>query len=173
LHFSSPQMESLRSCSNPERENRSIGPYLSIEMEDKVFNLLFQGGPVMVTLGVILFAIVRWGIPILREGLAAHQKSLDTVVEGNKATERAMVEGHKTTMTETLSTFEKQTSSVVDRIGADVARISRDMDLLVVSVDGLRADISTRDGVRPVDVRSQTGPQVLLNRPWAETKLPR
>jgi hypothetical protein len=113
-------------------------------MDDIVLKVAQQGGPVTVVVVVIAVLIVRYIGPLLREALAVHKEDLAKVLAQGTAANEAVIKAFETEQARQERQIERLIGVVLDKLGTDLAGMRKDLDKVVITLDGLRGDLSGR-----------------------------
>lgn len=115
-------------------------------MDDMVLKLAAQGGPVLMTLALIAFVVIKYLIPLIEKALAAHREDLGRVLAEGKAANDATIAAFRESQDRSERTTEKLIMAVTDKLGNELVGVRKDLDRLSDTMDGLRSDLSRKGG---------------------------
>lgn len=109
---------------------------------DVVIKVIQQSGPVTMAIGIIALVLIKYIVPLCVKALAVHKEDLAKVLEEGRIANQAVVKAFQESQDRQERQTERMIQVVIDKLGGDLAGMRKDLDKVVVTLDGLRNDLS-------------------------------
>lgn len=113
-------------------------------MDDVILRFAQQSGPVTAVIGILAVVMIKYLLPLAERALLAHREDLARVLAEGKAANEAVIKTFEASQDRQERQTERLIAVVIDKLGGELTLMRKDLDQVVVKIDGLRQDLSGR-----------------------------
>ena len=116
-------------------------------MDEIIIKAVQQGGPVTIVIGIIALVVIKYLIPLADRALAAHREDLARVLAEGKDANQTVVQAFRDSQDRQERQTERLIQIVIEKLGGELTLMRKDLDQVVVKIDGMHNDlIAARKG---------------------------
>ncbi len=119
-------------------------------MDDVILRFAQQSGPVTAVIGILAVVMIKYLLPLAERALTAHREDLARVLAEGKSANEAVIKTFEASQDRQERQTERLIAVVIDKLGGELTLMRKDLDQVVVKIDGLRNDLSGRVAVTVV-----------------------